>query len=386
MRHLPRRSVLASSLAAAACATSRVARADDVKAPDVKAPDDKASDVKAAGLHSHARAKGMFYGSALSSTALSNDTDLLDHVLAECGMLVSEDAFKWDALHYDPKKYDFARADALMGWALLHQLPVRGHTLVWHESNPGWLEPALTNKAVAEKILADHIKTVVGRYAGRIAHWDVVNEPIQEDDKKPRALRDSLWLRALGPAYFDIAFHAAEAADPKALRVLNEFGIDYGIDWQIRKRAELLDLCADLVHRKVPIQAVGLQAHLDAGELNIDQNGLAKFVADIASLGLKVIVTELDVRDQRLPASIPARDIAVAAHARAWLDAVLPNKAVLGVLSWGLSDRASWLNDKFPRADGLPQRPLPLDADLNRKKLWAAIAASMDAVQPHARI
>jgi endo-1,4-beta-xylanase len=261
-------------------------------------------------------------------------------------------------------------------------MPVRGHTLAWHESNPDWLEPALTTPKVSEKILTDHIKTVVGRYAGRIQHWDVVNEPIQGDDKKPRSLRDTLWLRALGPAYLDIAFRATEAADPKALRVLNEFGIDYGMDWQIRKRGEVLDLCADLVHRKVPIQAVGLQAHLDAGEVNIDQNGLSKFVADIASLGLKVIVTELDIRDQRLPAAIPARDTAVAAHARAWLDAVLPNPAVMGVLSWGLSDRNSWLNSNFARADGLPQRPLPLDADLNRKKLWAAIAASIDAAVP----
>ncbi len=369
MRHLPRRTLLASSLAAAGfagCAADFVAtaHADEPKVP---------------GLNSHARVKGMFYGAAVSSNALSNDADLMARVAAECGMVVSEDAFKWDAVHSDPKKFDFARADALMGWALLHQIPARGHTLVWHESNPDWLEPALTNPKVSEKILTDHIKAVVGRYAGRIAHWDVVNEPIQEDDKQPRSLRNTLWLKALGPAYLDIAFHATEAADPKALRLLNEYGVDYGIDWQIRKRGELLDLCADLVHRKVPLQAVGLQAHLDAGELNIDQKGLAKFVADIASLGLKVLVTELDVRDQRLPSSIPARDTAVAAHARAWLDAVVPNPAVLGVLTWGLSDRASWLNTNFPRADGLPQRALPLDADLNRKRMWAGIAASFDA-------
>jgi endo-1,4-beta-xylanase len=69
----------------------------------------------------------------------------------------------------------------------------------------------------------------------------------------------------------------------------------------------------------------------------------------------------------------------VADHGRAWLDAVLPNPAVLGVLSWGISDRHSWLNDKYPRADGLAQRPLPLDEDLNRKKLWSGIAASLDA-------
>ena len=101
-----------------------------------------------------------------------------------------------------------------------------------------------------------------------------------------------------------------------------------------------------------------------------------------------MIVTEFDVRDQLLPASVVARDAAIAAHGRAWLDAVLPNPAVLGVLSWGLSDRASWLNTSFPRPDGLKQRPLPLDEDLNRKPLWTAMAASFDAapVRPAAKI
>ncbi len=141
----------------------------------------------------------------------------------------------------------------------------------------------------------------------------------------------------------------------------------------------LLNLLADPVRRGVPIQAVGLQAHLDASITALDQNILSRFVGDIAAMGLKIIVTELDVRDDRLPADLVSRDIAVANHARTWLDAVLPNPAVLGVLTWGITDRHSWLNDKFPRPDGLPQRSLPLDTDLNRKRLWAALADSLDA-------
>jgi endo-1,4-beta-xylanase len=345
--------------------------------------DDKSVDQRGPGLHAHARAKGLFFGGALSSYALSNDNDLLNHFLIECGMLVGEESFKWDSIRYDQTKFDFARADALMGFALFHQLKVRGHTLVWHEATPAWLEPALTSANIAEKMLTDHIRAVAGRYAGRLAHWDVVNEVFDLQDKKPRGLRDTLWLRALGPAYIDIAFHATAEADPHALRTINEFGIEYGVDWQARKRGALLDLCADMVSRRVPVQAVGIQAHLDPAEQStVDQKSLARFIADIASLGLKVVVTEFDVRDQTLPTAIPARDAAIAAHARAWLDAVLPNPAVLGVLSWGLSDRATWLNGSFPRADNLPQRPLPLDADLSRKKLWAAMAASFDAVAP----
>lgn len=320
----------------------------------------------------------MFFGSAVGHETLTKDPDVLRHVDTECGIVVAEAAFKWAEIHPTADKYDFAKADALMDWATRRKIRVRGHTLAWHEGNPDWLAPALT-PANAEGILTGHIKAVAGHFAGRLAHWDVVNEPLAPDDAKPGGLRDSLWYKALGPAYIDIAFHAAAAADPGALRVLNEFGTDYTLPWQERRRTALLELLSDLTHRGIPIQAVGLQAHLDAGEITLDQAVLSRFIADIASMGLKVIVTELDVRDQRLPADIISRDEAVADHARAWLDAVLPNPAVLGVVTWGLTDRQSWVNDKFPRPDKLSQRPLPLDVDLNRKKLWTSIAASLDA-------
>ncbi len=374
---LARRNLIASTLALPLA--SLLEGPASAQAPAKPAPPQPAP---ISGLNTRARRKGLFYGSAINSTALSNDIALMDQVRSECGILVSEDAFKWNAIHPKDKTYDFAAADALVDYASHHAMAVRGHTLAWHEANPDWLEPALT-RTTAEKILRDHIHTVVSRYAGKLVHWDVVNEPLQEDDHQPRALRDTLWLRALGPAYLDIAFQAAHAADPKALLVLNEYAVEYGLDWQLRKRGALLDLLADMVHRKIPVHAVGIQAHLDAAEIAIDQTGLYRFVNDIASLGLKVIITELDVRDQRLPADIASRDTSIAAHARAWLDVVLPHPAVLGVLSWGLSDRSTWLNDKFPRADGLPQRPLPLDLDLRRKKLWAAIAASLDATAAH---
>ena len=378
MADFSRRALLATTVVAVATAAGRGVLAEDAKPEAVAAPAAAPTPAPTPGLNAHARPKGLFYGCAVASEPLSKDPSLMERVFAESGIVVSENAFKWLEIHPTAEKYDFTGADALLAWANARKMAVRGHTLVWHEANPDWLEPAL-NSAAAEKILRDHIKTVVGRYAGKVVHWDVVNEPIHEEDQKPLALRDTLWFRALGPAYLDIAFHATEAADPNALRVINEYAVDYEIDWQVRKREQLLALCADLLRRKVPLQAVGLQAHLDAGEIALDQKGLANFVADIAALGLKVIVTELDVRDQRLPASVPARDAAVAAHARAWLDAVLPNPAVLGVLSWGLSDRASWLNDKFARPDGLKQRGLPLDEDLKRTKLWTALAGSFDA-------
>jgi endo-1,4-beta-xylanase len=330
-----------------------------------------------AGLHSRARSKGLFYGAAIGPGALHGEPALMAHVPVECGMLVSEANFKWAALRPAPNKFTFETADLLVTYAVRHHMAVRGHNLMWHEANPDWLEQALTPQT-GEKLLTDHIRVVAGHFRRRLAQWDVVNEPLKPEDGMPFGLRDTLWLRALGPRYLDIAFHACAAADPGALRVVNEFGIDYAIDWQERRRQALLTLLADLKARGVPVQAVGLQAHLNAAEPRLDQTVLNRFVADIASLGMAVIVTELDVRDDRLPADVARRDAAVAAHAHAWLEAVLAHPAVLGVLTWGLSDKWSWLDERFPRPDGLPQRPLPLDAEMRRKPLWSALADVLD--------
>ncbi len=331
-----------------------------------------------AGLHTRAARRGLFYGTAVDNGLLETDKSYMSHVPTECGVLVGEAAFKWADLHPAQDNYTFERADRLMAYAAKKSLKVRGHALLWHEANPAWLEQGLTT-ANGEALLTRHIATVAGRYRGHLIHWDVANEVLFPEDRRTLGLRDTLWLRALGPRYLDIAFHAAADADPGALRVLNEYGTDYAIPQDEAKRQAMLRLLEDLRARNVPIQAVGLQAHLDAGQVALDQGVLARFVGDIAALGLKVIVTELDVRDNNLPADVISRDDAVAAHAKAWLDAVLSNPSVLGVLSWGLSDRRSWLNEKFPRPDKLVQRALPLDVDLRRKRLWAAIGASLDA-------
>jgi endo-1,4-beta-xylanase len=181
----------------------------------------------------------------------------------------------------------------------------------------------------------------------------------------------------MGPSYIDLAFQLCAETDPRALRVINEFGLDYTWQDQEKRREDMLVLLADLVGRDVPVQALGMQAHLDAGVNQLDQKVLAKFCADVASLGVRLIVTELDVADNHEPADIATRDAAVAAQAKAYLDAVLECPAVLGVVTWGLSDRSTWLNYFRPRRDGLPQRPLPLDAQMNRKLMWSAVASAL---------
>ena len=91
-----------------------------------------------------------------------------------------------------------------------------GHTLVWHSQTPKWVFQDEKGNPVSRKVLLkrmqDHIKTVVGHYKGRINSWDVVNEVMDEDG----TLRQSPWLKIIGPDYIEKAFEYAHKADPKA--------------------------------------------------------------------------------------------------------------------------------------------------------------------------
>ena len=365
---LHRRRMVAAPLAAAAAFAVPGCAASDAAAVPVLPP----------GLQSRARARNRFFGSAVDPAMLSGNAGYMNHVAAECGIVVGETQFKWGALRPKPDAYSFGPADALATWAERRAIQLRGHALLWHMDNPAWLAEQLTPQS-AEYLLTTHIRTVCGHFRRRVVHWDVANEVLRVQDGKPGGWRDSPWFRALGPHMLDVAFAACAGTDPLPLRFLNEDQIEYSWTDHARKRAAILEQLAALKRRGVPVQALGIQAHLEAGVPELDQKALQAFVADVAAMGLKIAVTELDVRDNRLQATIPQRDAEVAAHARAYLDAVLPHPAVLGVLTWGLADSRSWLNDDIPRDDKLPQRALPLDADLRRKPLYDAIAAAFDA-------
>lgn len=331
------------------------------------------------GLHHHAMARQRFFGSAIDNSVLRHDKLDMAQVPVECGIVTSESAFKWSDIRPGPNTFNFAHADLIMSYAARHNMQVRGHTLLWHEGNPAWLADRIS-PTTAEAILRTHITTVCRRYRHRLTHWDVVNEALWPADNQRLGLRNSLWFKALGPRMLDIAFHACAEADPGALRFINDFGMDYAWPDNEAKRQAMLTLLSDLKARGVPVQGLGMQAHLEAGvDDAISQRILAKFCEDVASLGLQVVITEMDVRDNRMPADTTVRDQGVARHAKLFLDAMLASPAVLGVLTWGLSDRRTWLNDDLPRKDGLPQRPLPLDTELNRKALWHAMAESFDA-------
>ncbi len=332
-------------------------------------------------LRAHAAARGLLYGAAAAYDPLLRDPDYPAHFAQECGILVPENALKWGPVHPEPERFDFTQADFLADFAARNQMQMRGHNLVWHEQLASWFRTTVTAEN-ARRFLEIHISTVMGRYRGRMHSWDVVNEAVHPPDGREDGLRKSPWLERLGPEYLDIAFTLAAEADPGALLVYNDYGLDYDTPAQTAKRAAVLQLLRRMVQRKIPVQGFGMQAHLSAKEhLDFKPEVLRRFFAEIADLGLKILITELDVADQSLPANIVERDRAVAAIYGSYLGAALSEPAAIAVLTWGLTDKYTWLANQKRRDDGTPVRVLPLDRDYRRKPAWSAIAKAFDGAK-----
>jgi endo-1,4-beta-xylanase len=311
------------------------------------------------------------YGAAVRSDALAADPSYREAVIANCQMVVPESELKWLELRPTPDEYRFEKADAIIDFARQNGIEVRGHTLAWYGALPKWTEQIAT-RADAERELTDHIETVVSRYKGAIPSWDVINEPLVDWPESAASLRPSIWARRLGADYLKIALETTAAVDADARLVLNEYDVEFSGPRFAARRKALIELLRSLRDRGVPLHAVGLQAHLFADRA-VDRDGLQSLLSEIKALNLDVWVTELDVIDYELPGKIGERDALVARVASRFLETVCEVVRPKAILTWGLSDRYTWVPIYFKRRDGMPNRPLPLDAELKRKPLFDVI-------------
>lgn len=328
-------------------------------------------------LRRRAAARGMVYGACAGSYQL-RDGEYAAALADEANALVPEYELKRSIVEPRPGVLDFSGADALVDFAGEHGMLMRGHTLVWYASNPPWLEQAAL-KAKDERIFTDYIAQVVGRYRGRIRSWDVVNEAILTSDGRADGLRDNFWLRRFGPGYIDTAFDAASRADPSAQLVYNDWGCEGSEPWNDDFRRATLRLLEGMRKRGVPMHAYGMQAHFRAFRKPVfpDAKKLRSFLAEVKDLGLRLMVSELDVDDAGGPSDDGRRDAIVADITARFLDPVMQSGICDAVLTWGLTDR--YLRGKIIPTDlwaYLP-RKLPLDARLRRKPMWHAIAKAL---------
>ena len=323
-------------------------------------------------LRALAASRGFVYGCAAGNFEFRDD-DFEFAFLRDCAIMVPEYELKRDLIEPAEGRYDFSAPDALLDFSREHGLLFRGHPLLWYASNPPWLEQAVAD-APDELIFETYITNVAAHFRGHMHSWDVVNEAIEPKDGRSDGLRNSFWLKRFGPSHIDLAFHAAREADPAALLVYNEYGIEEDGPDRDERRRQTLKLLEGLVARGVPVGAFGIQAHLQAFGRTTNAKKLESFLGEVRATGLRILVTEHDVDDSGGPIDFASRDRAVADASRRFLDVVLDNPSTMAVLTWGLSDRylqAEGMRNKLLR--GLP-RKLPLDSDMQPTAMRTALA------------
>lgn len=283
---------------------------------------------------------------------------------------------KWGATEKQPGHPSYRDADFIASFASKHGMRLRGHTALWYKNLPVWTADMLSQPD-GRDLIVRRVRDVVGHFRGRVVEWDVVNEVLEPADHLPGELRNWPPFAHGDPGYITDCFHAAHEADPQALLFYNDYGFEYLSDGENQRRAAALKLIEELKMRNAPIHGLGIQCHLKVGN-HFDAAIFRAFLSDVAALGVRISLTELDVDDQRLAADFTERDRQVAEHARLFLDTALDEPAVKTLLTWGMSDRETWLNADRPRPDGLGHRALPLDENFHRKPLWHAIATCLE--------
>ena len=321
-------------------------------------------------LRQAAAEKGILYGSSISPWDLEDPS--IGRLLArECSIAVPENSLKWDAIRPTATTFNFMYPDRLCAFALSHNMAFRGHTLVWEHALPNWFDRTV-NSGNAERVLLGHISTVVRHYAGKMHSWDVVNEAVQVQDGRADGLKVTPWLQYIGPEYIEMAFHAAHKADPHVMLVYNQNLIESEGAYFEKRRRATLGLLANLKKKGAPVDALGVQSHIRP-DLSATGPDYKQFLREVEDLGLSILVTEMDVRERELPADVELRDRLVAEQYYKYLSFMLQFKSVKTVLTWGLTNRHTWMAQTLPRPDGLPVRPLPFDAELRPTPSWEAI-------------
>jgi beta-xylosidase/GH35 family endo-1,4-beta-xylanase len=334
-------------------------------------------------------AKDFLIGAALNDDVVSGkDAGAAAIARQQFNTITAENVMKWEKIHPQPDKYDFEPADRFVAFGEKNNMFVVGHTLLWHQQIPASVFEDKDGKLLGrDAMLArmkDHIFTVMGRYKGRVKGWDVVNEALEDEGP----LRKTKWIETIGEDFIAKAFEYAHEADPDAELYYNDYSLD-----KPAKRDAAVRLVKDLKSKGLRIDGVGIQGHWGMNYPTSEE--LEAFINAIAALGVKVMVTEMDIdvlpsaydykgaditKNVELrkelnpyPDGLPDEMQKKLADRYAGLFAIfLKHKGTISrVTLWGVYDKTSWLNN-WP-VKGRTSYPLLFDRNYQPKPAFDAV-------------
>lgn len=307
--------------------------------------------------------KHLIFGTAIQPASITTPAER-QLIKDNFNLIVPENTMKWQNLRPNADFWNWSDMDAMVAFAQKNKIQMRGHTFVWHQQNPPYVNNLKTREA-AIALLDDHITTTMTRYKGKIYEYDIANEVLNENG----TMRESLWYTVLGPDYVDIAFIIARKADPEARLVLN----DYNNENKGNAKADaFFELAKGMKNRGIPIDGVGMQLHLSA-DSPLDEQAIRDNIRQFNDLGLFVNFTEIDVR-VAMPVT-PEREKAQIAIYEKLLVIAQSEPNAHNIIVWCYTDKNSWIPRTFP---GYGSAHL-FDVDLNPKPAFLALAKMIRA-------
>ncbi len=315
-------------------------------------------------------------GAAIDYGLLKDNSQYRNVLRREHTSITAENAMKWNSTHPQQDVYNFKDADYIVEFAQSQGQRIHGHTLLWYQfQNISWVKNFQGDSAAWEQLLKNHIQTLVGHFKGKVSSWDVVNEAFRDDDgslrvldKDPGTFDDGcLFARKVGRDYIARSFRYAHEADPDALLFYNE----YGQEWSSKKIQSILTMVADFKNRGVPIHGLGIQMHIDINTLN---TGIENAIRQLAATGLKIHISELDIRvNPNNSSTFAYTDALQSAQAEKFKFVVktyrslVPASQQFGITTWNVSDNDSWIISYLKKID----YPLLFNSSYQKKKSYA---------------
>lgn len=331
--------------------------------------------------------RGRLLGTAIQPAQLILGTPLETSIRRDCQLLVPEFHGQWSAVEWVRGQPYHGNYDAIVAYARTTGKKVRGHALIWEQMTPDWARKEMTETR-DWMTLKRHFATLLPRYRGKIGEWIVVNEMI-DTEGGDHDLRRNSFQRAYGNDYVARALETARELDPDAKLMINDYSLYQDNPVDAARRTAMLRLVERLRNRGAPIDSVGMQGHIELAKGQIAQQEVADFIAKLAGMGVEIGITELDVLEADRNISVDRRDQEVADAVQSLLDVACDQPAVKSIVTWGLSDRDSWLQDREPKtklAQGRSpvdvrqlNRGLPFDGDMRAKPMRLVLERMMAA-------